>query len=203
MKQTAAPLSRTNDIVVHNLNGEVLIYDLKINKAFCLNETSALVWQACDGTKSVSEISQSLSKKLSEPANEDLVWLALDQLKQENLLANSEEIVSNFSGMSRREVIRKVGLGTMIALPIVSGLIAPTAAMAQSLLPPGAPAGTVNGSPGTNCGNTNTASRDAACQSQFGSLCASGNANNPDGAGTCTNNGSGPTGFYSFPCVCS
>jgi hypothetical protein len=133
MKQKAAPLSRKNDIVVQDLNGEVLIYDLKSNKAFCLNETSALVWQACDGTKSVSEISQAISNKLSEPANEDLVWLALDQLKQENLLDNSEEVVSNFAGMSRREAIRKVGLGTMIALPFVTGLIAPTAAMAQSL----------------------------------------------------------------------
>jgi len=132
MKQKVAPQSRKNDIVVQDLNGEVLIYDLKSNKAFCLNETSALVWQACDGTKSVSEISQAISKKLNEPANEDLVWLALDQLKQENLLENNEEITSNFNGMSRREVIRKVGLGTMIALPLISGLIAPTAAMAQS-----------------------------------------------------------------------
>lgn len=133
MKQKVAPQSRKNDIVVQDLNGEVLIYDLKSNKAFCLNETSALVWQACDGTKSVSEISQAVSKKLNEPANEDLVWLALDQLKQENLLENSEELVSNFNGMSRREAIRKVGLGTMIALPFISGLVAPTAVQAQSL----------------------------------------------------------------------
>jgi hypothetical protein len=133
MKQKVAPQSRKNEIVVQDLNGEVLIYDLKSNKAFCLNETSALVWQACDGTKSVSEISQAISKKLNEPANEDLVWLALDQLKQENLLENSDEIASGFNGMSRREAIRKVGLGTMIALPFVTGLIAPSAAMAQSL----------------------------------------------------------------------
>jgi hypothetical protein len=132
MKQKVVPQSRKNDIVVQDLNGEVLIYDLKANKAFCLNETSALVWQACDGTKSVSEISQAISKKLNEPANEDLVWLALDQLKEENLLENKEELVSNFNGMSRREAIRKVGLGTMIALPFVAGLVAPTAAMAGS-----------------------------------------------------------------------
>jgi hypothetical protein len=133
MKQKVAPLSRKNDIVVQDLNGEVLIYDLKLNKAFCLNETSALVWQACDGNKSVDEISRSISKQMNQPANDDLVWLALDQLKQENLLENSEEVVANFDGMSRREVIRKIGLGTMIALPFVTGLIAPTAAQAQSL----------------------------------------------------------------------
>jgi hypothetical protein len=132
MRRKVLPQSRKTDIVVQDLNREVLIYDLNLNKAFCLNETSALVWQACDGTKSVSEISQAISKKLNEPASEDLVWLALDQLKKKNLLDNSEEIVPNFYGVSRREVIKKVGLTTMIALPFISSLVAPTPLMAQS-----------------------------------------------------------------------
>ncbi len=126
------PVARKQDIIVQELKGEVLVYDLKIDKAFCLNETSALVWQLCDGESSVAEISRTVGKKLNSPANEDLVWLALDQLKKENLLANSEEVVANFDGMSRREVIKKVGLATMIALPIISSLVAPTAAQAQS-----------------------------------------------------------------------
>jgi hypothetical protein len=36
------PISRQQNIVVQDLGSEVLIYDLTINKAFCLNETSAL-----------------------------------------------------------------------------------------------------------------------------------------------------------------
>lgn len=132
MKHQTNPVSRKDDILVQELKGEVLIYDLKINKAFCLNETSAIVWQLCDGNNSVADISRKFSKELNSPVTEDLVWLALDQLKQENLLSNSEEIVPEFNGMSRREVIRKVGLGTMVAIPIVSGLIAPTAAQAQT-----------------------------------------------------------------------
>jgi hypothetical protein len=43
------PQGRQDNLVVQELNGEVLIYDLKVNKAFCLNDTSAQVWQACDG----------------------------------------------------------------------------------------------------------------------------------------------------------
>jgi hypothetical protein len=173
MKQKVAPLSRKNDIVVQDLNGEVLIYDLKLNKAFCLNETSALVWQACDGNKSVDEISRSISKQMNQPANDDLVWLALDQLKQENLLENSEEVVANFDGMSRREVIRKIGLGTMIALPFVTGLIAPSATMAQSLAAICAAQGcdcadafVIANPPGTQCtgGNLATACPTAACR---------------------------------------
>ena len=132
MKSQNKPVRRKDDIIVQELNGEVLIYDLKANKAVCLNETSSLVWDACDGNQSVSEISQAIGKKLNSPANEDIVWLALDQLKKEKLIANGAEVVSKFDGMSRREVIRKVGLGTMIALPLVTSLLAPTAANAQS-----------------------------------------------------------------------
>ncbi len=154
MKKLVAPKAREENLVVQEFDGEVLIYDLNTNKAFSLNETSSLVWQLCDGDNSFSEISESISRKLDSPANEDLVWLALDQLKKEKLIANGNEVVSNFTGMSRREVIKKVGLGTMIALPIVSSLVAPTAASAQSA------------TCGGNCGIT------LACPSVMDCLCS-------------------------------
>jgi hypothetical protein len=127
------PIGRKDNLVVQNMDGEILIYDLNINKAFCLNETSALIWQECDGSKSVAQISESISRKLNSPLNEDFVWLALDQLKEEKLIANSEEIAPNFNGMSRREVIKKVGLASVVALPLVSGLVAPPAVAASSV----------------------------------------------------------------------
>ncbi len=109
-----------------------MIYDLSTNKAFCLNEASALVWQACDGNKDVSEIRNALGKQLNSPVDDDFIWLALDQLKKENLIENKDEVVVNFSGMSRREVIRKVGIASVVALPIISSLVAPPAISAQS-----------------------------------------------------------------------
>lgn len=126
------PKSRKHNIVVQETNNEVLIYDLEINKAFCLNETSSTVWELCDGTKSVSEISETMGKRWDLPINEDLVWLALDQLKRENLIENASELVINFEGLSRRQVIKKIGLGSMVALPIVASIIAPTAINAAS-----------------------------------------------------------------------
>lgn len=63
-----------------------------------------------------------------------MVWLALDQLKKENLIESKEENFQiDFNGMSRREVIKKVGLTAVIALPIVTGLVAPTSANATSV----------------------------------------------------------------------
>lgn len=172
------PLSRKEDIVIQEADGEVLIYDMSKNKAFCLNETSALVWQMCDGNKSVSEISKGISKKLGAPSNEDLVWLAIDQLKKENLIANSEELSSNFEGMSRREVIKKVGLGTMIALPIVTGLVAPTAVHALS-----------SGQPVAGTGSAaTTADARRACVDNASAQCRGGSAVVRSGDNTCTTN---------------
>lgn len=126
------PKSRQEDIAVQELENEVLIYDFKTDKAFCLNKTSALVWQACDGTKSVSEISREIDEKMNTPVSENLVWLAIDQLIEDDLMDDSQPVVSKFQGVSRREVIKKVGLTSMIALPIISSLIAPAAALGAS-----------------------------------------------------------------------
>jgi hypothetical protein len=128
MGNSGKPLSRTQDLVVQELNGELLIYDLRDHRAFCLNETCALVWKACDGSKTVADIGAKLG-------GDDIVWLALDQLREEKLLDGAAELKAGFNGMSRREVIRKIGLGSMVALPIISAIVAPTAASAQSCLP--------------------------------------------------------------------
>lgn len=126
------PISRQKEIVVQELQGELLIYDLNINKAFCLNETSAAVWQLCDGKNSVADISRFLNRKLKSPVLEDFVLLAIDQLKENNLLADGDEIEIDFNGLSRREVIKKIGFASMIVLPVISSLTAPTTAAAQS-----------------------------------------------------------------------
>ena len=130
MENSLKPLARKNDIVVQELKGETLIYDLKSSKAYCLNETSALVWQLCDGTRTIFEVSDALSVRLKTLISEEFVWLALDQLDKDGLLEG--EIENRFAGLSRREVIRKVGFASVVGLPIVSSVVAPPASMAQS-----------------------------------------------------------------------
>lgn len=126
------PVSRKNNIVIQELKDEILIYDLSVNKAFCLNKTSSMIWQECDGTKSVSEIAQTLSKKLKSNMSEDIVWLALNQFKSEDLFENSFDFVTPFDGLTRREIVKKIGFASVIALPIISSLVAPNAINAQS-----------------------------------------------------------------------
>jgi hypothetical protein len=132
MASKVNPEIRKNELVIQELKGELLIYDLQTNKAFCLNETSALVWNLSDGSKTVSEISGELSEKLNRAVSEDFVWLALNDLKEANLLANDETVTPEFDGLSRRAVIRRIGFASMIAIPVISSMVAPTAAEAQS-----------------------------------------------------------------------
>lgn len=126
------PKTRTENIVAQETEKEILIYDLKEDKAYCLNETSAMIYQLCDGKNSVAEIANLMSVKLNKLVSEDLIWLALDNFKKDNLLEHEENFEIDFNGLNRRQVIKKVGFASMIALPVVASVIAPTAAMAAS-----------------------------------------------------------------------
>ncbi|MBX7173256.1 MAG: hypothetical protein K1X72_19965 [Pyrinomonadaceae bacterium] len=118
------PPARTADIVMQELEKEILVYDLKVNKAFNLNETSAIIYSACNGKTTFDEL------KAEHKFTDDLIYLALDGLKKVNLL--DEDYNSPFINISRRTAVRQVGLATMIALPFIASLTAPTAAHAAS-----------------------------------------------------------------------
>jgi hypothetical protein len=116
------PQAKPENIVVQSLENELLVYDLEINKAFCLNETSAIVYQACDGKTDFADF----KNKHNFP--DEIILLALDSLQKENLLEKS--FVSPLKGISRRKVIRLIGKTSLVALPIIASLLAPTSAMA-------------------------------------------------------------------------
>ncbi len=125
------PQIRNQNIVIQEIGGEIMIYDLEINKAYCLNETSAIVYQNCDGKTDFAD----LNGKYNFP--NEIIYLALDQLQKENLLEKNAEFLSPFNGLSRREVVKKVGLGSMIALPVIASVVAPSAINAASGCDPG------------------------------------------------------------------
>jgi hypothetical protein len=117
-------------LVIQETSEEVLVYDLNTNKAHCLNQTAAFVWKSCDGNNSIPQITRLFEKESGTVIQEDLIWLAIDQLSEKNLL--EKEVTSNFAGRSRREVLKKIGLATVVALPIVASLTAPTSALAST-----------------------------------------------------------------------
>ncbi len=128
MNNPQKPVARQQGLVIQELPDEILVFDLETNKAHCLNQTAAFVWKSCDGEKSVTDIVRLLGVESGNPVPEDLVWLAIDQLNENNLLTGQAK--PDFKNQTRREIIKKVGLAAVIALPLVSSLVAPTAALA-------------------------------------------------------------------------
>lgn len=199
---TDTPKARQSELVVQEFESETLIYDLRINKAFCLNESLTNVWRLCSGTNSVEGITNVLNRKTKTQHTDDFVWLALEQLKRHDLLQNGEQFEINFDGLSRRQIIKKIGLAAMIALPMISSVIAPDAAMAASgcVNPGGAtPGAHLGGASGTGACSTPNAANNA-CTSVRGNLCCSGRAY----AAACFDAGPGCClGTFSVDCYCS
>lgn len=133
---TNKPVSRQSNILLQNLEKELLIYDLQNHRAYCLNPPSKMVFQLSDGSKTALEISEAVSRKLDVLFGEDLVWLALHDLERKDLLVNGKEFTDQLAGLSRRKMIKRVGLASMAALPIVASVVAPPAVHALSTLPP-------------------------------------------------------------------
>lgn len=167
--------SREENLVINDLKGETLIYNLSTDKAYCLNETSAFVWNNLDGKQSVAQVAAALAKKTKQPINEEIVWLAIDELKKEGLMEQYDAINSPLKGISRREAVKRVGLSTMIALPVVASLIAPKAARAVSS----------TGGCGSPC---DANCRTGGCDTANGNYCYDENFRSiPSGQTYCTN----------------
>src|ERR1043165_8430598 len=80
------PAARTDSLVIKDLEDEVLVYDLKRDKAHCLNQTAAFIWKHCDGEMRVEEMARLLEQELGMTVDDDVVWLALGQLGRFHLL---------------------------------------------------------------------------------------------------------------------
>lgn len=132
MDKLSCPLARTEDLVIEELLHEVLVYDLRNNKAHCLNSSAASVWRLCDGTRTVPEIAEQLSKDRNEAFGEGQVQLGLELLRRRRLLEGSDMMPSIGGSMSRRQMVRTLGLTAAIAVPIITSIVAPTPAHAQS-----------------------------------------------------------------------
>jgi hypothetical protein len=158
------PQARRSGLIVKEVDGEVLIYDRANNKAHCLNQTAAHVWQYCDGKTTVAEACSALSRSLGTPVDENLVWYAVNQFAKDELL--EEKIAPPAfigAGLNRRQMVRTLGLAAVIAVPLVTTMVAPIPAQAASQTAPGTlccssatcQSGLCNVTPPVNCSPMN------------------------------------------------
>jgi len=120
------PLAREEGLVVQELDGELLVYDLDTHRSHCLNRTAALVWGKCDGRTTVREIARGVSATLKSPLDERVVWFALERLERKKLLRGPLAPPAGAALVSRRELIRRVGVAAVL-IPVITSITAPTA----------------------------------------------------------------------------
>jgi len=126
---------KRKDAIVRQLGDEFLVYDLKTNKAHCLNRMAAGVWMLCDGKTTVAEMIRKLRETSKSSVDEAVVELALSRLQKAGLMeqdpADSEQM-----SPSRRAALRKMATAAL-ALPVVTTILVPTADKAQTPRRPG------------------------------------------------------------------
>jgi hypothetical protein len=129
------PQARNKGLVVQKLAEEVVVYDTGSQKAHCLNSSAALIWEHCDGKRTVRELSDLLEG--DQRGKEEMVWVALDQLEKSQLLQHPITRPNAIAGMNRRQMLKAAGIVAMIAVPVVSTIVAPKAAQAVTCLATG------------------------------------------------------------------
>lgn len=129
------PRARRHDLLIEELDGELIVYDRSDHIACRLNRTAALVWNGCDGTRTVADLVALLATDLGELADEDLVMVTLDRLADNGLIEAGYTLRDHATEqVSRRRFMHAAGAAgaAALALPIVQAAVAPTPAAAAS-----------------------------------------------------------------------
>jgi hypothetical protein len=135
------------DLIVKNLDGELLVYDNATTKAFCLNASSALVWEMCDGNTTIAEMTERLTQTLNAPIDATFVTFALERFRADGLLEAGFRNATQDASLTRAGLVARLGragIAAALVVPLVTSIVAPTAAKAYgtSQPPPGGGGGT-------------------------------------------------------------
>jgi hypothetical protein len=136
MRQVYKPRGLRQDLSIQQVGEETLVYDQRRHQAFCLNPVSSAVWMHCDGTQSVAQIAATLSSASGQPVAEEVVDLALAQMKENGLLEPHADLAAEASfatlgPISRRSMMARVGAGAVVMLPAIAMVLAPRPADAS------------------------------------------------------------------------
>jgi hypothetical protein len=126
-QESQQPRARTSDLVVKEVHEELLVYDVARHRAYSLNRVAAAVWRACDGTRGVSAL-RAAAGESGQALPAEAVQYALQVLGRARLLEGPTEAV----GLTRRQVMARLGTAAAVALPLVTMITTPTAAQTQS-----------------------------------------------------------------------
>jgi hypothetical protein len=118
------PKAREDGLRVRDVGGQFAVFDEQAERLHILNETVAIVWRHCDGSRSTGELARILASETSSAVDEETILTALDRLAAAGLL----ESVPDAAGptMSRRRLLHgAAGLAVGAAVPTVISLALP------------------------------------------------------------------------------
>ena len=128
MSENMIPAARTTVLVVKEVEHELLVYDLERHRAHSLNTIAAAVWRRCDGRRDARAIVTAIRDAEGTTLPEASVRFAVGELARARLLAGPGPDL----GLSRREWLRRFATTGAVAIPVVTSIVAPTAAQAAS-----------------------------------------------------------------------
>ena len=152
------PVARRDGLLPRELPDELLVYERDEHRAHCLNRTAAAVFKHADGTRTVVDLALVLAPEGDRSAGEAIVEEALARLSEAGLLEGEPA----GAGWSRREVVRRVGIGAAILLPAIASVVAPTPAEAAATCVTSC-AGKPQGTPCTSFPPTNPCTATCSC----------------------------------------
>jgi hypothetical protein len=131
MKRETYPQKIERNILTQKVGDELLLYDEERHQAFCLNPVCTSVWTLCDGNSSLTAIARAASSESSVAVDEQIVMLAIQELRRDGLVEPLQEAIA-IPTISRRDVVQRLGKGAAILIPMVVAIAAPTAAQAYN-----------------------------------------------------------------------
>lgn len=121
---------RLSSVIEQVVDDELVVYHLDNEQVHLLNRTTAAVWRHCDGTNSVAALADAVGRDLGTTVDDDIVWAALAELDRAGLL--DQPLRPGATSISRRQLVKRLALGA-VAVPVVTSILAPTAAAAASV----------------------------------------------------------------------
>ena len=142
------------------MEDEILVYDLRTHVATCLNASAALIWDLCDGHRSIGDIVNELG---SAQVTEHHVVDTLDQLREKDLLEGDATLAvyRDAAPTSRRSFLGHVGQAAAASLVLPAVMSAHVPAAAQ-VVPPF-----------EDCGNPAACNPDGTSPNETTSCCCS------------------------------
>jgi hypothetical protein len=123
-------LLRREDLIVHDVDQETVVYDPVSGEYHLLSPLVAFVFRHADERTPVPDILRSARITFGSDLKHDDILVAAAELARVKLLQRLEK--STEEAVTRREVVHRLAAAAVLALPLITTLAAPAAAMAAS-----------------------------------------------------------------------